>query len=29
MLKDLNYRTHNTDMLNLDDNKVVFKENYL
>ena len=29
MLKDWNYKTHNTDTLNLDDNKFVYKKNYL
>ena len=29
LLKDRNYRTHNTDMLNLDENKVVYKKNDL
>ena len=28
MLKDWNYRTHNMDMLNLDENKFVNKKNY-
>ena len=29
VLKDWNYRTHNTDMLNLDENKFVYKRNNL
>ena len=29
MLKDRNYRTHNTEILNLDENKFVYKKNYL
>ena len=29
MLKDWNYRTHNTEMLNLDENKFVYRKNYL
>ena len=29
MLKDWNYRTHNTDMLNLDENKFGYKKNFL
>ena len=29
VLKDWNYRTHNTYMLNLDENKFVHKKNYL
>ena len=29
MVKDWNYRTHNTDILNLDENKFVHKRNYL
>ena len=28
MLKDWNFRTHNMDMLNLDENKSVYKKNY-
>ena len=28
-LKDWSYRTHNTDTLNLDENKFVYKKNYL
>ena len=27
MLNDWNYRTHNTDLLNLDENKFVYKKN--
>ena len=29
MLKDWNNRTHNTDTLNLDENKYVYKKNFL
>ena len=29
MLKDWKYRTHNTDILNLDENKFVYKKYYL
>ena len=28
VLKDWNYRTQNTDFLNLDDNKFVYRNNY-
>ena len=28
MLTDWNYKTHNTDTLNLDENKCVYKKNY-
>ena len=29
LLKDWNYKTHSTDMLNLDENTFVHKKNYL
>ena len=29
LLKDWNYKTLNTDTLNLDENKYVYKKNYL
>ena len=28
MLKDWNYKTHNTDLLNLNENKFVYKKKY-
>ena len=29
VLRDWNYKTHNTDTVNLDENKFVYKKNYL